>query len=93
MSDEGPVETGIRRLNAAMEALEVAVGRKQASGKTIGELERDLHQVAEDRSGLAQRLDQVEQRAAMLEDANDEAAELLRAAIGTVRAMLSEDAG
>ncbi len=88
MSDEGSVESGIRRLNAAMEALEIAVGRKQANGKAIGEMERDLHQITEDRSRLAAELDRVRQRAAMLEDANDEAAGRLQSAIGTVRALL-----
>lgn len=91
MSDEGSVETGIRRLNAAMEALEIAVGRKQASGKALGEMERDLHQITEDRSRLAQELDRVQQRAALLEEANDEAAGKLQSAIGRVRALLDGD--
>lgn len=91
MSDEASVETGIRRLNAAMEALEIAVGRKQTGDKAIGAMEHELHQAAEDRSRLAQRLDHVERRAAMLDEANREAADRLRSAIGTVRALLGEE--
>ena len=92
MSEDGSVESGVRRLNAAMDALEIAIGRRRASGEALGDLKSELHAITEDRSRLAQDLDQVKQRAAVLDRTNQDVAARLQSAIGTVRALLGENA-
>lgn len=90
MADDRSVEAGTKRLNAALEALEVALDRQQVTGKTVGDLQQQVHAISEDRSRLAQELDRLKQRAVKLEGVNDDVAQRLQSAIGTIEELIAE---
>jgi FtsZ-binding cell division protein ZapB len=90
MADERSIEAGVRRLNAAMDALEIALGRHQANGKAVGDLEAELQSLSDDRSELAQQLDALRQQSAKLEQVNDNVARRLQSAIGAITDLISK---
>jgi DNA repair exonuclease SbcCD ATPase subunit len=90
MADNRSIETRAKRLDAAMEALEIALGRQAVTGKKVGELQQQMHAVAEDRSRLAQELDRLKQRAVKLEGINDDVAQRLQSAIGAIEELIAE---
>jgi chromosome segregation ATPase len=90
MADDRSIETGAKRLDAAVEALEIALGRQEVTGKKVGELQQQMHAVAEDRSHLAQELDRLKQRAVKLEGINDDVAQRLQSAIGAIEELIAE---
>ena len=90
MAEKKSIETGAGRLNAAVDDLKIALGRQEIAGKAVGDLRQQMHAVAEDRSRLAQELDQLKQRTVKLEGVNDDVAHRLQSAIGTIEELIVE---
>jgi len=90
MAENGSLEAGAKRLNAALEALEAALGRQGQTAQRVDDLQEQLHAVTEDRSRLAQELDRLKQRAVKLEGVNDDVAQRLQTAIGTLEELIAE---
>ena len=89
MADDRSMAAGARRLNAAVEALEIVLGRQEVTGKTVGDMQQQMHAVAEDRSRLAEELDRLKQRTVKLEGINDDVAHRLQSAIGTIEELIA----
>ncbi len=88
MQGSSPIETALRRLNAALDALEAAVDGRVSSNERQQQLEGELHRVNLDRSRLAQSLDAAEARSDRIEDANQDVSRRLVTAMETIRSVL-----
>lgn len=93
MADNRSMEAAARRLNAAIEALEIALGRQEVAGRMVGDLQQQIDAISQDRSRLAQELDRMKQRNVKLEGINDDVAHRLQAAIGTIEELITEPGG
>jgi hypothetical protein len=82
------IDTAIRRLMAALDALESAAERRRDADRDENELASRIQALGTDRSRLADELDGSLVKSRRLERANREIAERLDAAIGTIRAVL-----
>ena len=83
------MDAAIRRLDAAIDTLEAAVGRCADDGRQRETLESQLQAFGSDRSRLASELDRVRARSTDLEAANREVSRRLEHAADTIRAALS----
>ncbi|MBB3932028.1 chromosome segregation ATPase [Kaistia hirudinis] len=88
MSPASPIDRAVRRLQAALDALEGLVDERLAAEAKLGELEGELQRIGLDRSRLAQSVDAAESRAERLESANQEVSRRLVAAMETIRAVI-----
>ena len=89
MSEASGIESATRRLQAALEALDGAVGRRLERDPGQAALTSQLHAFDSDRSRLAAELDAATARARALETANREVAQRLDEAIATIRAIVA----
>jgi hypothetical protein len=90
----GPAtEAALRRLSAALDALDRAVEARLEEDRRRGDLETELHRLGGDRSRLAQSLDAAAARAARLEEANREVSRRLVGAMETIRGVLERAGG
>ncbi|HZP21300.1 MAG TPA: DUF4164 domain-containing protein [Bauldia sp.] len=85
------LEAALRRLLAAVERVEQAVGARLDDETRLGEVESELHRIGSDRSRLAQSLDAAEARAARLEEANRDVGRRLVAAMESIRGVLDRN--
>jgi Domain of unknown function (DUF4164) len=92
MSEPSPIEAASKRLALALDALAAAVDRRQSADRGEQTLAAQVHALAADRSRLAAELDAAAARTRSLETINREVGQKLDAAIGAIRAILS-DAG
>jgi predicted nucleic acid-binding Zn-ribbon protein len=83
------MDAAIRRLDAAIDALEAAVSRCVDDGRNRQSLESQLQAFGSDRSRLASELDRMRARSTDLETANREVSRRLEHAVNTIRAALS----
>lgn len=92
MSDPDPtateVDAAVRRLTAALEALEAAVERRREGDRNEERLADRIQQLGVDRSRLTNELDGMTAQTKALEQINQDVARRLDAAIGSVRAVL-----
>ncbi len=86
--DSSPVERAQRRFVGALDALEAAIRRRQATDRSVVALETEIRTLSEDRSRLAQDLDKSRARSAQLESVNRNVSERLESAIGSIRGLL-----
>jgi hypothetical protein len=86
------IDSAIRRLMAALDALESAAERRRDADRDENELASRIQALGTDRSRLADELDGSLVKSRRLERANREIAERLDAAIGTIRAVLDGEA-
>jgi hypothetical protein len=88
-------EQAVRRLEAALQSLEIAVEERLSVSAGADTLADEVQMLSGDRARLAESLDQVQARAARLETTNREVARRLDQAIETIRAVLAaeEEAG
>src|SRR5947209_15840064 len=86
------VDVATRRLMAALDALEAAAERRRDADRDENELASRIQALGTDRSRLADELDGSLVKTRRLERTNREIAERLDAAIGTIRAVLDDDA-
>lgn len=90
-SESHALAAAIRKLNAALDALEVVVERRQENDRSQDNLAARIQSLGVDRSRLADELDTSLSRARMLEDANRNIAERIDGAIETIRAVLKTE--
>lgn len=91
MQGASPIENALRRLTAALDALEGAVDGRLDSGHRLEELEAELQRISLDRSRLAQSLDVAEARSDRIEEANQDVSRRLVAAMETIRSVLDRN--
>ncbi len=87
------LEAALGRLTAALETLEAAAERRFETDRSAASLEDEISRLGEDRSRIAQDLDQEKARAARLEDTNREVSRRLVAAMESIRAVLDTHGG
>lgn len=87
------VEAALGRLVAAVEALETAAERRFQADRSSADLEEEISRLGEDRSRLAQDLDQEKSRSNRLEDTNREVSRRLVAAMESIRSVLDAHGG
>ena len=92
MSEPSPIDAASKRLALALDALAAAVDRRQSADRGELSLASQLHALAADRSRLAAELDATAARARSLETINRDVAQRLEAAMGAIRAILTDDA-
>jgi hypothetical protein len=85
-------EQAVRRLEAALQALEIAI--EQRLSRTVGAegLADEVGMLTADRARLAEDLDQAQARAVKLENANRDVSRRLGAAVETIRGVLQAEA-
>ena len=87
------IDTAVKRLSLALDALDAAVERRREADHGEDGLAQQLHALGADRSRLAAALDQEAARAKRIETANREIARRLDVAIGTIRSVLGTGQG
>ncbi len=93
MAERPTVDVALARLTAAIDRLDAAINHRLDTDRAITSLEEELQRLGEDRSRLAQDLDQQAARAGRLEDANREVSRRLVAAMEAIRAVLERGGG
>ena len=93
MMEAPAVEAALKKLDRALEAIETAVERRLDVERSMAGLEEELARVGEDRSRLAQDLDQEKARSIRLEDTNREVSRRLVDAMESIRAVLEAHGG
>jgi FtsZ-binding cell division protein ZapB len=91
MSDDTTIEVAAKRLQSAIAALELATKRRSVSEGAIDNLQGEIQALSEDRSKLAQELDQVRARNAQLERVNEEVSRRLSRATEAFEGLLDRD--
>lgn len=91
MSSASPIDRAVRRLQAALDALEGIVEDRLSADSRLAELENELQRIGLDRSRLAQTVDAVEARAEKLENANQEVSRRLVDAMETIRGVIDRN--
>ncbi|MFN3657570.1 MAG: DUF4164 family protein [Pseudolabrys sp.] len=86
--EQSAIDTAVRRLALALDALDAAVERRREADGSAEALAAQVQALGLDRSKLAAALDGETARARTLEATNREVAERLDAAIAGVRAVL-----
>jgi predicted nucleic acid-binding Zn-ribbon protein len=82
------VDAALRRFNAALDSFEAAVLRHQQTRKSIKALETEIQNLSEDRSRLAQELDEMRAYASDLDKIQKGVSKRLTAAIDNIRTVL-----
>jgi predicted nucleic acid-binding Zn-ribbon protein len=82
------LDDAVRRLDAALGALEATLGRRLDLERRRGDLETELQIMQDDRARLAVELDAAAARLARLEAATGDVDRRVRRAIGAVRDVL-----
>jgi hypothetical protein len=93
MGELSPIESALRRLQAALERLENAVEQQIEGQSRVLGLEGEVHRLGADRSRLAQSLDAAEARSVKLENANREVSRRLVGAMEQIRSVLERHSG
>jgi predicted nucleic acid-binding Zn-ribbon protein len=83
------VEDALRRLQTALGALEVTIGRRLDVEHRRGDLETELQLMQDDRARLAVDLESTSARLNRVETATDHIERRLHKAVGTIRDVLS----
>jgi predicted nucleic acid-binding Zn-ribbon protein len=83
------VEDALRRLQTALGALEVTIGRRLDVEHRRGDLETELQLMQDDRARLAVELESTSARLNRVETATDHIERRLHKAVGTIRDVLS----
>ncbi len=88
MPAETTVKAALESLNKALNHLDNEVDRQVEASRSSTEAAAELGRMVEDRSRIAQELDQAQDRANRLEEANREVSRRLVTAMETIRAVL-----
>ncbi|MFA6265031.1 MAG: DUF4164 family protein [Pseudolabrys sp.] len=92
MTGEGNLDSAVKRLARALDALDAAVERRREADRNEGTLAAQVHMLGADRARLADRLDGEASLARQLKDANREIAERLDKAITEIQSLLGDEA-
>jgi len=87
------MQTAMDRLDAALGQLEAAVNRRVETDQRYVAVDDELQRLGEDRSKLAQDLDEALAKSTRLEDTNREVSRRLVSAMETIRAVLNDHGG
>jgi hypothetical protein len=93
MAGATPIDTAVKRLQAALGHLEDAVDRRVEEDGRHGDLEAELHRIGGDRSRLAQLLDAEKARSARLEEANRDVSRRIVGAMESIRSVIERHGG
>ena len=85
------VDQAARRLEAALQSLEIAVQQRLASGVGAEDLAAEVEMLSADRARLAETLDQSQARAVKLESVNRDVSRRLANAIESIRSLIEAD--
>jgi len=88
MADGSQLEDAFKRLDAAMEAFEAAVGNGREANSARTRLEGQLEALKNDRSDLARQLDEAKAKANGLKSANQDASARIDAVMDNIRTLL-----
>jgi predicted nucleic acid-binding Zn-ribbon protein len=88
-----PIDTALKRLQAALGHLEDAVDRRIEEGQRHNDLEAEIQRIGGDRSRLAQLLDGEKARSARLEEANHDVSRRLVGAMESIRSVIERHGG
>ncbi|WP_322988516.1 DUF4164 domain-containing protein [Hoeflea sp.] len=88
MPTEKTVKSALEALNKALSHLDNDVERQVEASRSSTEAAAELDRMIDDRSRIAQELDQAQDRANRLEEANREVSRRLVTAMETIRAVL-----
>ena len=91
MSEQSDIDTAVKRLALALDALDAAVERRQHADRNEEGLAQQLHSLGLDRTRLAAALDGETARSRKLEAANREIAQRLDTAIASIQDVLGND--
>ena len=82
-------EGAVRRLEAALRSLEIAVEERLSESAGAEGLADEVQMLTADRAQLAEKLDQSQARAARLENVNRDASRRIATAVETIRTVLT----
>jgi hypothetical protein len=85
-------EQAVRRLEAALQGLEVAIGQRLATGAGAEELADEVQMLTSDRARLAESLDGAQARVQKLENVNRDVSRRVATAVETIRSVLDAEA-
>ena len=88
MTEQSAIDTAVKRLALALDALDAAVERRRENDRDEDKLAQQLQDLGTDRSRLAAALDGETSRARRLEATNREIAQRLDGAIAAIQAVL-----
>ncbi len=88
MSDQSAIDSAVKRLALALDALDAAVERRREADRGEEALEHQVQALGVDRTRLAAALDGETARARRLETTNREIAGRLDAAIASIQSVL-----
>jgi hypothetical protein len=88
MSEQSEIDTAVKRLALALDALDAAAERREDADRNDQGLVRQLHTLGLDRTRLAEALDGETARSRKLEAANREIAQRLDTAIASIQSVL-----
>jgi uncharacterized membrane protein YccC len=90
MSEQSAIDTAVKRLAMALDALDAAVERRREADRNEDTLAAQIQTLGLDRARLASALDSEAARSRKLEATNREVAERLDTAIATIQSVLEE---
>ncbi len=85
-------EQAVKRLDAALSSLELAIEQRVAQSVGAEGLADEVRMLTADRARLAENLDQAQARAARLENVNRDVSRRLGTAVETITSVLAPDA-
>ena len=88
MSDQSAIDSAVKRLALALDALDAAVERRREADRNEQALSDQVHALGVDRTRLAAALDGETARARRLETTNREIAGRLDAAMASIQSVL-----
>jgi len=88
MSEQSEIDSAVKRLAMALDALDAAADRRQDADRSEEGLAKQLQSLGLDRARLAETLDGETARSRKLEAANREIADRLDAAIASIQSVL-----
>ncbi len=93
MAETSRVEAALSRFEKALGQLEAAVQLRLEADRRYSGVDDELQRLSEDRSKLAQTLDQEQARSSRLEETNREVSRRLVSAMESVRSVLEAHGG
>lgn len=93
MADKPAVKDALARLDRALVSLEQAVEKRQTKELSVHALQDDLQRMSRERTDLTRSLEQEQERATRLQQANEEVSRRLGSAMESVRAVLDQHGG
>jgi Domain of unknown function (DUF4164) len=91
MTDQSAIDTAVKRLALALDALDAAVERRREGDRSEEALAQQVQALGVDRTRLAEALDGETARSRRLETTNREIAGRLDAAIASIQSVLDEN--